>query len=64
MWRTILKYGLISGLVIGGFELITFTAFGDMPPLTYGMAIGYATMLVALSAVFVGIKRHRDVAMP
>jgi hypothetical protein len=26
------------------------------------MAIGYATMLVALSAVFMGIKHHRDVA--
>jgi len=25
------------------------------------MVIGYTTMLIALSAVFVGIKRHRDV---
>jgi hypothetical protein len=32
-----------------------------MPPLKYGMVLGYATMLIALSAVFVGIKRHRDV---
>lgn len=61
MLRTILKYGVIAGLVVGGFELVTFTAFSGMPPLKYGMVIGYTTMLIALSAVFVGIKRHRDV---
>lgn len=61
MLRTILKYGLIAGLVVGGFELVTFTAFSGMPPLKYGMVIGYTTMLIALSAVFVGIKQHRDV---
>ena len=61
MLRTILKYGAIAGVVIGGFELITFVAFFGMPPLKYGMVIGYLTMLIALSAVFVGIKRHRDV---
>jgi hypothetical protein len=61
MFRTILKYGVIAGLIVGGFELVTFTAFSGMPPLKYGMVIGYTTMLIALSAVFVGIKRHRDV---
>lgn len=61
MLRTILKYGVIAGLVVGGFELVTFTVFSGMPPLKYGMLIGYTTMLIALSAVFVGIKRHRDV---
>jgi len=61
MLRTILKYGVIAGLVVGGFELVTFLAFSGMPPLKYGMLIGYTTMLIALSAVFVGIKRHRDV---
>lgn len=60
MLRTILKYGLIAGLVVGGFELATFVLFSGMPPLKYGMVVGYTTMLIALSAVFVGIKRHRD----
>ena len=31
MLRTILKYGVIAGLVVGGFELVTFTAFSGMP---------------------------------
>ncbi len=61
MLRTILKYGVIAGLVVGGFEVVTFTAFSGMPPMTYGLLIGYTTMLIALSAVFVGIKHHRDV---
>ena len=61
MLRTILKYGVIAGLVVGGFEFVTFIAYSGMPPLKYGMLIGYTTMLIALSAVFVGIKRHRDV---
>ena len=60
MMRTILKYGLIAGLIVGGFEFVTFGWFSGLPPLQYGLLIGYATMLIALSAVFVGIKRHRD----
>src|SRR3546814_15906292 len=32
-----------------------------MPHGWFGMALGYLSMLVALSAVFVGIKHHRDV---
>jgi len=61
MLRTILKYGAIAGVVVGGFMFATFLGFGGEPPMQYGMLIGYATMLIALSAVFVGIKRHRDV---
>lgn len=61
MLRTILKYGVIAGLVVGGLMVGTVTVFSGMPPLQYGMLIGYASMLIALSAVFAGIKRHRDV---
>lgn len=61
MLQIILKYGVIAGVVVGGLMLATFLGFNGVPPLKYGMAIGYATMLIALSAVFVGIKKHRDV---
>jgi hypothetical protein len=61
MFRTILKFGVIAGLIVGGFEFGTVVAFSGMPPMKYGMVLGYTTMLIALSAVFVGIKRHRDV---
>ena len=56
MLRTILKYGLIAGLVVGLLMFFTFGVFGGEPPMKYGMVIGYTTMLIALSASFVGIK--------
>ena len=59
--RTILMYGAIAGVVVGGLMFATFLGFGGHPPLKYGMLIGYTTMLLAFSAIFVGIKRHRDV---
>jgi hypothetical protein len=60
MLQSILKYGLIAGLVVGiPLSAITILFSGHlMGPL--GMAIGYLTMLIALTAVFVGVKRHRD----
>ncbi|WP_299694913.1 hypothetical protein [Hydrocarboniphaga sp.] len=32
-------------------------------PTRYGVALGYMIMLIALSAVFVAIKRHRDIEL-
>ncbi len=62
MGRGILKYGVIAGLVVAAGMWGTLLAFGDeMPHGMLGMALGYLTMLVALSAVAMGIKRHRDV---
>jgi hypothetical protein len=60
MLSTIVRYGLIAGLIVGCALFSISVAFDGMPPLDYGMALGYLTMLIALSAVFVGIKRHRD----
>ena len=63
MWRDIVKYGVIAGLVVGVSMIASFWATdGQMPHGWMGMAVGYATMLVAFSAVFVGIKHQRDVA--
>lgn len=62
MFRTILKYGLVAGLVVGAALVGVSLAYGGQPPPDWGMAAGFASMLIALSAVFVGIKRHRDSA--
>lgn len=62
MGRNILKYGVIAGLVVAAGMWGTLLAFGGaMPHGWFGMALGYLSMLVAFSAVFVGIKHHRDV---
>lgn len=60
MWRKILTYGLIAGLVVAIPMNVMMVTMKDHPPLAWGMVFGYVTMLVALSAVFVGIKRYRD----
>ena len=61
MQRLILTSGLIAGVVVGIQLFLIVTLFGDNPPTgPLGMALGYLTMLIALSAVFVAIKRRRD----
>src|SRR4249919_870701 len=62
MFRDILKYGLIAGLIVGGIDFVMFTTM-EKHDFDNGMLIGYSIMLVALTAVFVGIKRHRDVEL-
>ena len=59
MFKKILILGLIAGLVSGGMLSAVVIGMGEQQP-KYGMLIGYTIMLVALSAVFVGIKRYRD----
>lgn len=61
MLRKILSYGAIAGLLIGGVLSLIIVTMGDrMQHGATGMLIGYLTMLVGLSLVFVAIKRHRD----
>jgi len=61
--KTILVYGLIAGVVVGVPMVLEATILSEHMPMAWGMLIGYATMLIALSAVFIGIKRYRDVQL-
>lgn len=61
MIRNILMYGAISGVVVGALMLGVTVPSMDHVSGGIGMVIGYATMLIALSAVFVGVKRYRDI---
>lgn len=63
MQRTILSYGLIAGLIVGIPLFAMMVALDGAPPMPWGVVIGYLTMLVALSTVFMAIKRRRDVAL-
>jgi hypothetical protein len=58
MLRKILTYGIVSGLIVGAMMFGTTMTLSDHG--TSGMVIGYLTMLIALSLVFLAIKRHRD----
>lgn len=59
-----MKNILIPGVIAGGFAglwgcLMALSAI-DVP-MSLGMAIGYLTMLIGLTTVFLAIKRRRDV---
>ncbi|MEO9485551.1 MAG: DUF4199 domain-containing protein [Ekhidna sp.] len=54
-----LKYGLISGGLIVVSWFITI-GLGDNPDFAIAEIAGYAIMILALSAVFLGIKKIRD----
>lgn len=58
MIRIIGIYGVIGGIIVAiGMGLgITFVSDHG----TIGMIVGYLTMLVAMSMVFVGVKQYRD----
>jgi hypothetical protein len=60
MLRNILVYGLIAGIIVGIPTALLPILLKGHPPLAYGMVIGYTSMLVAFSMVFLAIKRQRD----
>jgi hypothetical protein len=56
MTRTILTYGLISGAVVILGMITEMTIDGGHSSLL----VGYLIMLIALSAILMGVKQHRD----
>lgn len=61
MTKIVIIFGLISGAIAGVLMwiLITFVA-KDAVNFDNAVFVGYATMLIALSMVFFGIKSYRD----
>lgn len=60
MKRIILVYGIISGLVVATLMVISTYHCSSTQDYEGGMIWGYASMLLAFSMVFVGIKTYRD----
>ena len=56
MKRTIWLYGSISGAVITGSMIVTM----NVAALADSEWLGYLTMIVALSVIFLAVKRYRD----
>jgi hypothetical protein len=61
MARIVLIFGLISGAIAGGLMwLLIASVNSGSVNLDNGMLWGYATMIIALSLVFFGVKSYRD----
>ena len=58
MKRIILTYGLIAGVIVSAMMWLTL---GDGEhDWENGELIGYTTMVIALSTIFIGVKTYRD----
>ena len=62
MLKSILIYGAVAGVIVGVPMFMGQVLVDGHAPIAFSMAVGYATMLVALSMVFLGVKRQRDTA--
>ena len=57
MKKNIITYGLIAGIVVSFLMLFSVSNIIDF---NIGLFIGYTSMLIAFSFVFVGIRNYRD----
>lgn len=60
MKKNVIVFGSISGLIVSLVMVIATSMLNSNPDFQGSMVLGYASMLVAFSFVFVGIKNFRD----
>lgn len=60
MKKITIRYGLIGGLIITSLMVLTGLLFRDNYDFSLGQLIRYASMIVALSTIFFGIRTYRD----
>ncbi|MCF0069178.1 DUF4199 domain-containing protein [Dyadobacter sp. CY261] len=60
MNRIIVICGIISGVIVSTFMVVSVGACYKQGNFEGNMLLGYAAMLLAFSMVFVGIKNYRD----
>lgn len=60
MKKTVLTYGPIAGVIIVLLMALFIGMMGKEQDYQMGEILGYASMIVALSTIFVGIRKYRD----
>ena len=58
MKKVILIFGIIAGIIVSAMLFISMA--GGSMDFENGELLGYATMIIALSTIFFGIKTYRD----
>jgi ethanolamine transporter EutH len=60
MKKNVIVFGLIAGLIVSTLMVLSMARCYSDPNLEHSMLIGYASMVLAFSFIFVGIKNYRD----
>lgn len=60
MKKIVIVCGSIAGLIVSAMLAITVTMSNRSGNVEGGMLLGYATMVIAFSLIFVGIRNYRD----
>jgi ethanolamine transporter EutH len=60
MKKNVLVFGLISGLIVSGLMILFTSMHYNNPDFEGSMLLGYASMILSFSFIFVGIKNYRD----
>lgn len=59
MKSVVLKYGFLGGAVLSAMFAATLP-FHEQLGMDYGMLVGYATMVVAFTCIYFGVRQYRD----
>ncbi|MCD6017481.1 MAG: hypothetical protein K0S53_602 [Bacteroidetes bacterium] len=60
MKKNVLVFGTISGVIVSTFMFFSMLSLRNNPEFEGSMLVGYTSMLVAFSFIFVAIKNYRD----
>lgn len=60
MRKVSLTFGLLAGAIVSAFLVVTIALWVNTGKIIDFALVGYATMVIALSMVFFGIKSYRD----
>src|ERR1700756_677746 len=60
MKKNVIVFGSVAGVIVSAFMAVSMLIYSKNSDFSGGMVLGYASMLVAFTFVFVGIKNFRD----
>ena len=60
MKKNVIKFGLIGGAIVSTFMAITMPFIDENTNMAHSELLGYTTMVVALSTIFIGVRNYRN----